>query len=138
MSAVAGVVPCRAEVGYLVGRLQSLVERDPFRDLSVTEVARSLRVSQRTLNRALQAEGRRGVKALLIDLRCQLIERAIEEGMLAKEEIARLFGFQSRRQLQRWLTGVGRTGDRAVKQNSEARVRPRSRGTTPSRMAGGG
>lgn len=86
---------------YVAG-LISLVERNPFHRWRVRELAQHLRISTRTLNRAVQSYFGRGTKALLMDLRYQLIRQARRDDHLSWKNLADLFGFESAKGIQAW------------------------------------
>lgn len=87
---------------YHVGRMIKMIERNPFYDWRVEELARRLRISKRTLNRAVQAHFGRATKAVLMALRFQLLERARAIGQRTWEELAGVFGFESAKELHEW------------------------------------
>lgn len=87
---------------YHVGRMIKMIERNPFYDWRVEELARRLRISKRTLNRAVQFRFGRPTKTVLMALRFQLLERAREIGQRTWEELAGVFGFQSAKELHEW------------------------------------
>ncbi len=91
-----------AEPTYYVGRMIKLIERSPFYDWRVEELARLLRISERTLNRSVHTHFGRSTKALLMALRYQLLEQAYEVFQRSWEELAELFGFPSAKELHDW------------------------------------
>lgn len=87
---------------YHAGRMIKMIERNPFYDWRVEELSRRLRISERTLNRAVQAHFGRATKTVLMALRFELLERARETGQRTWEDLAGLFGFQSAKELHDW------------------------------------
>ena len=91
-----------AEAPYHVGRMIMHIERRPFHDWRVEELARLLGISERTLNRSARAYFSQSTKALLMALRYQLLERAYEVGQRSWAEWAEVFEFPSAKELHDW------------------------------------
>lgn len=96
------------EPPYHVGRMMRVIKRDPFSDFRVRELAHYLSISDRTLNRAVQCYFGRSVKAVLMALRYQLMERVRDLGYQNGEDLAGLFGFASVKDFYEWRRGYNR------------------------------
>ncbi len=86
-----------------------VIERHPFHDWRVDELARRVGVSARTLRRVLVAQVGLSPKKFLTAVRYQLVERFRTENRLRGKELAMLFEFASAKDLNDWRGRVTRS-----------------------------
>lgn len=93
-----------------ITRTLRILEGDPFRVWSVSDLAREVAVSSKTLNRRLREGLGLSTKQFLIAVRYQVVDRFRRAGDLSGEEIAELFGFPSNKAMYTWCSRYDHRG----------------------------
>lgn len=83
-------------------RVLRVLEREPFRNWRVADLAREAAMSQETLNRTIQTARGSSAKPFLMDLRFELIQRFRQSGELSGAQVYELFGFSSAEKMREW------------------------------------